>query len=48
MDIASLGVDYRYVVNIEHKFKQKRGEFVSANSSQLKQGKCDCNTQNKG
>jgi hypothetical protein len=24
MDIASLGMDYRYDVNIEHKFKQKR------------------------
>ena len=24
LDIESLGVAYRYVVNIEHKFKQKR------------------------
>jgi hypothetical protein len=36
MDIASLGATYRYVVKIEHKFKQKRREFGSANSSQLK------------
>jgi hypothetical protein len=33
LDIASLGVTYRYVVNIEKKFKQKRGDFGSANSS---------------
>jgi hypothetical protein len=39
LNIASLGTDYRYVVKIEHKFKQKRREFGSAKSSQLKQGK---------
>jgi hypothetical protein len=39
LDIASLGVAYRYVVKIELKFKQKRGEFGSAKSSQPKQGK---------
>jgi hypothetical protein len=33
LDIASLGVAYRYVVNIEQKFKQKRQEFGSTNSS---------------
>jgi len=39
LEIASLGTAYRYVVKIEHKFKQKRKEFGSANSSQYKQGK---------
>jgi hypothetical protein len=33
LDIASLGVSYRYAVKIEQKFKQKRREFESANSS---------------
>jgi hypothetical protein len=32
LDITSLGIDYRYVVKIEKKFKQKRREFGSANS----------------
>jgi hypothetical protein len=41
MDIASLGTTYRYAVKIEQKFKQKRQEFGSANSSQPKQGKGD-------
>jgi hypothetical protein len=36
MEIASLGATYRYVFNIEQKFKQKRREFGYANSSQLK------------
>ena len=48
LDITSLGATYRYVVNIEKKFKQERREFVSANSSQLKQGKGGPNPQNKG
>jgi hypothetical protein len=33
LDIASLGATYRYVVKIEKKFKKKRREFGSANSS---------------
>jgi hypothetical protein len=48
LDIASLGTTYRYVVKIEHKFKQKRREFASANPSQLKQGKGNPNPHNKG
>jgi hypothetical protein len=48
LDITSLGTDYRYVVKIEQKFKQKRQEFGSANSSQPKQGKYGSNPQNKG
>jgi hypothetical protein len=48
LDIASLGAAYRYVVKIEHKFKQKRREFGSSNSSQPKQGKGSPNPQNKG
>jgi hypothetical protein len=37
LDIVSLGTAYRYVAKIEQKFKQKRREFRSANSSQPKQ-----------
>jgi hypothetical protein len=48
LDITSLGTTYRYVVKIEQKFKQKRREFGSANSSQPKQGKGGPNPQNKG
>jgi hypothetical protein len=48
LDIASLGMDYRYVVKIEQKFKQKRREFGSANSSKLKQGKGSPKPQKKG
>jgi hypothetical protein len=48
LDIASLGTTYRYVVKIEHKFKQKRGEFESANPSQSKQGKGSPNPHSKG
>jgi hypothetical protein len=48
MDITSLGIAYRYAVKIEHKFKQKRQEFGSANSSQSKQGKGDPNPHSKG
>jgi hypothetical protein len=47
-DITSLGTTYRYVVKIEQKFKQKRREFGSANSSQPKQVKGGPNSQNKG
>jgi hypothetical protein len=39
LDIASLGMAYRYVVKIKKKFNQKRQEFGSANSSQPKKGK---------
>jgi hypothetical protein len=48
LEIASLGTTYRYANKIEHKFKQKRREFGSANSSQLKQGKGSPNPHNKG
>jgi hypothetical protein len=48
LDIASLGAAYRYDVKIEQKFKEKRREFLSANSSQPKQGKGSPKTQNKG
>jgi hypothetical protein len=48
LDITSLGMTYRYVVKIEQKFKQKRREFGSANSSQPKQGKGGPNPHNKG
>ena len=48
LNITSLGTTYRYVVNIEHKFKQKRREFGSANSSQPKQGKGVPKPHNKG
>jgi hypothetical protein len=48
MDIASLGMTYRYAIKIEHKFKQKRREFGFENSSQPKQGKGGPNPQNKG
>jgi len=36
LNISSLGMAYRYVVNIEQKFKQKKQDFGYAN---LKQGK---------
>jgi hypothetical protein len=48
LDIASLGMDYRYAVNIEQKFKQKMREFGSANPSQPKQGKGNPNPHRKG
>jgi hypothetical protein len=48
LDIASLGVAYRYAFKIEYKFKEKRREFGSANSSQPKQGKGGPNPQKKG
>jgi hypothetical protein len=48
LDISSLGMDYRYVVKIEHKFKQKRREFGYTNSSESRQSKGDPNPQNKG
>jgi hypothetical protein len=37
--ISSLGATYQYVIKIEQKFKQKKQEFGSANSSQQKKGK---------
>jgi hypothetical protein len=46
--IASLGTAYRYAVNNEHKFKQKRREFGYANPSHVKQGKGVPNPHNKG
>jgi hypothetical protein len=48
LDITSLGMTYIYVVKIEHKFKKKRQEFGSANSSQTKQGKGGPDPQKKG
>jgi hypothetical protein len=39
LDISSLGTTYRYAIKIEQKFKQKKREFGSVNSSQQKQGK---------
>jgi hypothetical protein len=46
--IPSLGTTYRYAIKIEQKFKKKRREFGSANSSQTKKGKGDPNPHNKG
>jgi hypothetical protein len=48
LDITSLGMTYRYVVNIKHKFKKKRCEFGSANPSQPKQGKGNPNPHKNG
>jgi hypothetical protein len=48
LDIASLGTTYRYAIKIEQKFKQKRQEFGSTNSSQSKQGKGIPKPHNKG
>jgi hypothetical protein len=48
LDIVSLGTTYSYAINIEQKFKQKRREFGSAKSSQLKQGKGGPNPHDKG
>eukprot|EP00253_Pinus_taeda_P036515 PITA_36515 len=45
MDISSLDTTYRYAVNIEHKFKQKKRDIGSAN---LKQGKCAPKPKSKG
>jgi hypothetical protein len=39
LDITSLGAAYRYDVKIKHKFKQKKREFGSVNSSQPKHEK---------
>jgi hypothetical protein len=39
LDISSSGEAYRYAINIEQKFKQKRREFGYANSSQSKKVK---------
>jgi hypothetical protein len=46
--IKTLGTTYRYVVKIEHKFKQKRQYCGSKNSSQEKHRKGGPNPQNKG
>jgi hypothetical protein len=48
LDITSLGMTYRYIVKIEHKFKQKLQEFGSAKLSHLKQGKGIPNPHKKG
>ena len=48
LDIASLGMTCRYAIKIEQKFKQKRREFGSVNSSQSKQGKGVPNPHTKG
>jgi hypothetical protein len=48
LDITSLGTIYRYDVKIEKKLKQKRREFGSSKSSQLKQGKGGPNPHSKG
>jgi hypothetical protein len=48
LDIASLRPNYRHVVKIEHKFKQKRREFGSVNPSQSKQGKGNPNPHSRG
>jgi hypothetical protein len=48
LDIASLGMTYRYTVKIEQIFKHKRREFGSANPSQSKRGKDGPNPHNKG
>jgi hypothetical protein len=48
LDIASLSTNYRYNVKIKKKFKQKRREFGSANSSQLKQSKVGPHPHSKG
>jgi hypothetical protein len=47
LDISSLGVAYRHVVKIEHKFKHKnKREIGSANMQQPKYGKGNHNSQN--
>jgi hypothetical protein len=48
MEIASLGMTYRYDVKIDQKFKQNRQEFGSKNSSQPKKGKGGPNPHIKG
>jgi hypothetical protein len=48
LEILSLGGDYRYVVKIEQKLKQKMRKFGSGNPSQQKLGKGSPNPQNKG
>jgi heme-binding NEAT domain protein len=48
LDITSLGMAYRYDVNIVQQFNQKRREFGSANPSQPKQGKGNPNPHSKG
>jgi hypothetical protein len=48
LDIASLGIAYRYAAKIEPKFKQKRRDFGSANPSEPMQGKGNPNSHNMG
>jgi hypothetical protein len=48
LEIASLGMAYRYTVKIEQEFKQKWWEFGSANPSHMKQGKGNPKPHNKG
>jgi hypothetical protein len=36
LDISSLGTTYRYAAKIEHKFKQKKRDFGSANQKKVK------------
>jgi hypothetical protein len=48
LDITSLGMTYRYTVNIEHKFKKKWREFGYKKPSQMKQGKGSPNPHSKG
>jgi hypothetical protein len=48
LDITLLDMTYRYLVTIKQKFKQKRQEFGSEKSSQLKQGKDGPNPHSNG
>jgi hypothetical protein len=49
LEISSLGTSYRYVVKIEHKFKQQSNrEFEFENMPQKKHGKRNTNSQKKG
>ena len=45
LNISSLGTTYRYAATIDHKFKQKKWDFVYANQ---KQAKGAPKPQNKG
>jgi hypothetical protein len=47
LDITILGTTYRYDVNIEKKFKERRRDCRSKNSSQSKHGKGSPNPKNK-
>jgi hypothetical protein len=48
MEISSLGVDYRYVVKIEQKLKQKTQKFGPGSPSQQNPGKGSPKLQKKG